>query len=102
MLDYVRANRLHFADAINATSSRVRVLPSDSLYLSWMDCRGLGLSAADLRTFMLTEAQVWLDHGSKFGVEAEGFMRVNLGCPRAIVDEAIGRITGALQGFTPA
>jgi cystathionine beta-lyase len=96
MLDYVRTNREHFACAINDATTRIRVLPSDSLYLSWLDCRGLGLSAPELRTFMLTKARVWLDHGSKFGVEGEGFMRVNLGCPRATVNEAIDRITRAV------
>jgi cystathionine beta-lyase len=96
MLEYVRVNREHFAGAINDATTRIRVLPSDSLYLSWMDCRGLGLTAPELRTFMLTRAGVWLDHGSKFGVEGEGFVRVNLGCPRATVDEAITRITGAV------
>jgi cystathionine beta-lyase len=96
MLDYVRANREHFASAINNATTRIRVLPSDSLYLSWMDCRGLGLSAPELRTFMLTKGRVWLDHGSKFGVDGERFMRVNLGCPRVTVDEAITRITGAV------
>jgi cystathionine beta-lyase len=45
---------------------------------------------------MLTRAGVWLDHGSRFGVEGEGFMRVNLGCPRTTVDEAITRIRGAV------
>jgi cystathionine beta-lyase len=94
LLAYVRANREHFADAINRT--RIRALPSDALYLSWLDCRGLGLTAPELRTFMLTKARVWLDHGSKFGVEGEGFMRANLGCPRATVDEAIARITSAI------
>jgi cystathionine beta-lyase len=96
MLDYVRANREHFASAINNATTRIRVLPSDSLYLSWMDCRGLDLTAPELRTFMLTKAGVWLDHGSKFGIQGEGFMRVNLGCPRATVDEAITRIVGAV------
>ncbi|WP_371826987.1 MalY/PatB family protein [Microvirga sp. VF16] len=96
MLDYVRANREHFARTINSATTRIRVLPSDSLYLSWMDCRGLGLSAPELRTFMLTKARVWLDHGSKFGIDGEGFMRVNLGCPRSTVDEAITRITDAV------
>ncbi|WP_343039258.1 MalY/PatB family protein [Microvirga makkahensis] len=99
MLDYVRANREHFARAINDATTRIRVLPSDSLYLSWMDCRGLGLTAPELRTFMLTRAGVWLDHGSKFGADGEGFMRVNLGCPRATVDEAITRITGAVASY---
>jgi len=61
-----------------------------------MDCRGLGMTAEELDRFMLLEARLWLDKGQKFGVEGHGYMRVNLGCPRATVDEAIHRLTAAL------
>ena len=100
MLAYVRGNHAHFADAINGATNRVRVLPADSLYLAWMDCRDLGMDAEALRKFMLTEARVWLDEGQKFGIEGHGYMRVNLGCPRATVDEAIARITSAVAAFS--
>jgi cystathionine beta-lyase len=63
-----------------------------------MDCRGLGLDAEALNDFMLTKARVWLDKGQKFGLAGHGYMRVNLGCPRSTVDEAIRRLTGALSG----
>jgi len=99
MVAYVRANHLHFAAEIGRATDRIRVLPADSLYLSWMDCRGLGMDAAALDKFMLTKARVWLDKGQKFGIEGHGYMRVNLGCPRATVDEAIGRITAAVAAL---
>ncbi|AVA26106.1 MalY/PatB family protein [Rhizobium sp. NXC24] len=96
MLAYLRANHAHFATAIHKADPRLKVLPTDSLYLAWMDCRGLGMDADALNKFMLTKARVWLDKGQKFGIEGHGFMRVNLGCPRAIVDESIRRITAAV------
>ena len=95
MLTYVHANHAHFAASISGATDRLRVLPADSLYLAWMDCRGLGLDAAALDRFMLTKARLWLDKGQKFGAEGHGYMRVNLGCPRATVDEAIARLTAA-------
>ncbi len=98
LLPYLRANHSHFAQAINGATTSVRVLPADSLYLAWMDCRGLGLDAEALNAFMLTKARVWLDKGQKFGLAGHGYMRVNLGCPRSTVDEAIRRLTGALSG----
>jgi cystathionine beta-lyase len=49
-----------------------------------------------LETFMLTRARLWLDKGQKFGLEGYGYMRVNLGCPRSAVEDAIARLTGAL------
>ncbi|MFC3165803.1 MalY/PatB family protein [Ciceribacter thiooxidans] len=96
MLTYLRTNHAHFAGAINNVDPRLKVLPADSLYLAWMDCRGLGMDAVALDKFMLTKARVWLDKGQKFGIEGHGFMRVNLGCPRSTVDEAIRRITAAV------
>ena len=96
LLTYLRGNHARFAVAVNTATSKVRVLPADSLYLTWMDCRGLGLSAEELDRFMLLRARLWLDKGQKFGIEGHGYMRVNLGCPRSTVDEAIGRLTAAL------
>lgn len=96
LLAYVRGNHQRFADLVNSAAVGVRVLPADSLYLAWMDCRGLGMDAEQLNEFMLTDARVWLDDGRKYGREGHGYLRVNLGCPRVIVDEAARRITGAV------
>lgn len=99
MLDYLRGNHARFRDAVNGATSKIKVLPADALYLAWMDCRGLGMDAAALDKFMLTRARLWLDKGQKFGLEGHGYMRANLGCPRATVDEAIRRLTGALAAL---
>ncbi|MEV0976224.1 MalY/PatB family protein [Streptomyces sp. NPDC049915] len=96
LLTYLRGNHARFAQAVNHGTSKIRVLPADSLYLAWMDCRGLGMDAESLDSFMLTRARLWLDKGQKFGVEGHGYMRVNLGCPRATVDEAIRRLLTAV------
>lgn len=74
----------------------LEIIPADALYLAWMDCRSLGLDATALEEFMLTKARLWLDKGQKFGLEGHGYMRVNLGCPRATVDEAWARLRKVL------
>ncbi|MGZ0153562.1 aminotransferase class I/II-fold pyridoxal phosphate-dependent enzyme [Kribbella sp. WER1] len=96
LLTYLRGNHRRFADTVNSATDKLRVLSADSLYLTWMDCRGLGLDAEALDKFMLTKARLWLDEGQKFGVEGHGYMRVNLGCPRSTVDEAITRLVTAV------
>jgi cysteine-S-conjugate beta-lyase len=97
LLTYVRGNHQHFAQAVHGASSLVRALPADSLDLAWMDGRALGMDAEALDRFMLTTARLWLDRGQKFGVEGHGYMRINLGCPRSTVDEAIRRLIAALD-----
>jgi cystathionine beta-lyase len=99
MLSYLRGNHTCFRNAVRDITPKIKVLPADSLYLAWMDCRGLGMDAAALDKFMLTTARLWLDKGQKFGIEGHGYMRVNLGCPRSTVDEAVKRLAVALAGF---
>ncbi len=96
MLPYVRGNHALFAQEVARATSRITVLPADSLYLAWMDCRGLGMNAEALNKFMLTRARLWLDKGQKFGVEGHGYMRANLGCPRSTVREAVRRLANAV------
>lgn len=96
-MGYLRDNHEHFATTVNATLPEIEVLPADSLYLAWMDCRKLGMDAEALRRFMLLEGRLWLDEGQKFGVEGHGYMRVNLACPRTTVDEAVRRLTSAVE-----
>ncbi len=98
LVAYVRANHAHFASAVHGFGAGLRVLPADALYLAWMDCRALGMDGDALNRFMLTRARLWFDKGQKFGSEGEGYMRVNLGCPRATVDEAILRLGAAVRG----
>jgi len=98
LLSYLRGNHAHFAGSING-STALRVLPADALYLAWMDCRALGMDAEALDRFMLTRARLWLDKGQKFGAEGHGYMRINLGCPRSTVEEAVRRLTTALAGM---
>ncbi|HWU63988.1 MAG TPA: MalY/PatB family protein [Ensifer sp.] len=97
MLDYVRKNHQHFAAAIHAADIGMTVLPADALYLAWIDCRNFMADPDQLNRFLVKEARVWLDNGPKFGVEGEGFMRINLACPRSTVDDAVKRITGAVS-----
>lgn len=97
LLGYIRENHRHFAAGIHQTFPKLRVFETDALYLAWMDCRDLGMPAPELEKFMLTRARVWFDRGSKFGRQGHGFMRVNLGCPRVRIDEAIDRMKTALM-----
>ncbi len=97
MLDYVRGNQVHFARRVSELKLPLTVTPTGSLYLAWIDCRRLGMSPAELHDFLLRRARLWLDQGAKFGSDGEGFMRINLACPRQRVDEALSRLASALR-----
>ncbi|MBU6364611.1 MAG: pyridoxal phosphate-dependent aminotransferase [Gemmatimonadetes bacterium] len=95
MLGYLRGNQRHFAARVRDLGLPVAVTPTNALYLAWLDFRALGLSPAALHDRLLRRGRLWLDPGQKFGAEGEGFMRINLACPRPRVDEAIARLAEA-------
>jgi cystathionine beta-lyase len=74
----------------------IRVVKPEGTYLSWLDCRGLGLDDKQLSTFFETKAKLWLSEGCAFGAAGNGFMRLNVATPKATIKEALRRITAAL------
>ena len=74
----------------------IRPLRPQASFLVWLDCRGLGLRHEELQRLFIDEARLALNDGALFGREGEGFMRLNVGAPRAVVREALERLRDAV------
>jgi cystathionine beta-lyase len=95
--EYIAAN-VDFADRfIRQRIPALRLIRPEGTYLALMDCRRLGMTQKELDEFFLRTARVYFDSGPWFGEEATGFERINLGCPRATLAEALGRIERAIS-----
>ena len=100
LLRYLEANRDFVVEYVRARLPGVAVAPPEATYLAWLDCRNAGPAAPDPFTFFLEKARVALSDGALFG--AGGFVRLNFGCPRSILAEALDRMREALTGGRPA
>jgi len=58
----------------------------------WLDCRDLNLDDVELEDFFINNAKVALTFGSGFGVDGKGFARINIGCSKELLSEALDRI----------
>jgi cystathionine beta-lyase len=74
----------------------VTLAAPEATCLAWLDCRGAGAAAADPYAFFLEKARVALNDGKTFGAGGAGFVRLNFGCPRSILTEALDRMRAAL------
>lgn len=74
---------------------RVRVSPLEATYLMWMDCRELGVEQKALMDAILA-AHVKVNDGLFFGEQGRGFIRLNIGCPRAQLEAALERLAAVL------
>ena len=75
----------------------IRFIRPEGTYLALLDARGLGLEPAKLGDFFLRTCRVYFSDGAMFGKELEGFVRVNFGCPRSVLHEALERIERAVK-----
>lgn len=63
----------------------------EATYLVWMDCRSLGAPSEELEHTLLREARLWLNAGTMYGEQGEGYMRWNIACPRSRLADALER-----------
>ena len=93
LLQYIHGNYLFFKDYCEEHLPQLPVAPLQGTYLAWMDCRSLGIPSEELEEELMKEAKLWLNAGSMYGKEGEGFMRWNLACPRQLVKEGLERFS---------
>ncbi|MBA4502835.1 MalY/PatB family protein [Marinobacterium marinum] len=95
-LDYLRANRDYLVAAINAIPG-LKLDPIEATYLAWIDVSGACLNNPPL---FFEQAGVGMSPGRDFGDDR--FMRLNFGCPRALLEQAVERIRRAILTELPA
>lgn len=98
MLSYVQDNIDYVIDYCREHLPAIRPLRPQASFLVWLDCRSLGLDHDALIDLFVNKARLALNDGEMFGPGGQGFMRLNVGCPRAILTEALTRLTTALTG----
>ena len=97
MLAYVREN-VEFVDSyLKERIPQVRCLKPQASFLVWLDCRGLGLPQKELVSLFMDKAHLLLNDGAMFGPGGEGFMRLNVGCPRSLLKDAMESLKKALE-----
>lgn len=97
VLAYIEGNFRYLEEYISENIPQIGVIKPEGTYLVWLDCRELGLDSAGLNKLMLEGARIFLDDGALFGPEGEGFQRINIACPRAILVEALERMKRAID-----
>lgn len=98
VMAYVAANFDFLESYLAQHLPQITAVRPEGTYLVWLDCRQLGLDKDTLERLMLDKARVFFNEGYHFGVEGEGFERINIACPRSILADALERIKAAVDG----
>ncbi len=92
---YLMDNRDFVYEYVKANMPKIRVTPLDATYLMWLDCSALGLEQQELMNAILA-AGVKVNDGLFFGELGRGFIRLNIGCPKAQLEAALDRLKKVL------
>ena len=99
VLAYLQGNLDFLLKYFETKIPSIRVIKPQGTYLVWLDCRKLGMDDMTLRDFMRQQVKVGLDDGFLFGKGGSGFQRMNIACPRQILEEALSRIETAVNNL---
>lgn len=97
LLDYLEDNIDYTIDFVNERIPGVSVMIPEATYLVLLDFRELNLSNQDLKYLMIHTAGVAMNDGASFGKQGDGYQRLNVACPRAMLQEALQRIEKAVK-----
>lgn len=89
---YLYGNYRFLTDFFSANIPQLPVTRLEGTYLVWVDCRRLGMTSDELCRRLLDERALWLNEGTMYGAAGEGFVRINIACPRSRLAEALGRL----------
>ncbi|MGJ9457473.1 MalY/PatB family protein [Oceanobacillus sp. CF4.6] len=78
---------------------QLKVNKTEGTYLLWVDCTDLEMDSKELKKFMIEKARVGLNAGVDYGEDGEQFMRINIACPRATLEEGVKRIVDAVKAL---
>ena len=96
VLEYIWNNHVLLKTTLSSELPWAKVIPLEGTFLAWIDLNASGLSHNQLSHVVRSRAKLMLLEGSAFGDAGQGFMRINLACPRKTLHEAIKRLVDAL------
>ncbi len=100
MIEYLEGNVDFVTDYFRQHIPGIVPVRPQASFLVWLDCRGLGLDHGQLTDLFINKARLALNDGEMFGKkEGHGFMRMNVGCPRSLVQKALGQLRDAVDSL---
>lgn len=96
---YIIENVRYIEDFLKNYIPQIKVYQPQSSFLVWLDCRGLNMSQPELVQFFEEKAGLLLNDGTMFGPGGEGFMRLNIGCPRSTIETAMNALKKAVKSL---
>jgi cystathionine beta-lyase len=96
---YLTSNLQYIREFLSAKLPQIKLVEPEGTYLVWLDFNALGLADDALEDLVVNKAKLWLDSGPMFGAGGSGFQRINIACPRGILEQAMTQLENAIKNI---
>ena len=93
---YLYGNKQRAAEFIHEELPSIHLVPSQATYLLWLDCGRLGMSGEEIAETIRRETGLYLSEGSQYGSTGENFLRLNIACPRTVLEDGLRRLKAGI------
>jgi cystathionine beta-lyase len=101
LMEYLSGNLDYLDHYLKENIPQIKMIRPEGTYLVWLDCSELNMTDEELKNFMIQKAGLGLNAGTMFGTGGEGFMRINVACPKQTVKDALTRLENAVNKLKP-
>lgn len=98
-LVYIEDNADFTIEYINKNIPEIKVEKPEGTYLLWLDFKSLNKSVEEIHNALVNIGKVGLNNGEPYGTQGDGFFRINIACPRSVLEEGLKRINKAVQSL---
>lgn len=99
LVHYIQSN-VDFIDGfLKEKLPKVKAIIPQASFLVWLDFRELGLPDSEIRKLLIHEAKLGFNDGPSFGPGGEGFQRINVGCSKLVLEEAMKRLSSVFSKY---
>lgn len=97
MIDYIQGNMEYVVDFLHQHVPQIKPMIPQASFLIWLDCSGMNMNSNEIQDFMVKKAKLGLNKGITFGPGGERHLRLNIGCPRSVLIEAMSLLKKAMD-----
>ena len=99
LLVHLEGNAQYVADFVKERLPEIKTVKPEGTYLMWLDFNGLNIAPEEITDMLIKDAKVAMNDGASFGANGKGFARMNIACPRYMVEDAMARIEKAVKNL---
>lgn len=99
LLVHLDGNAQYVVDFVKERLPEIKTVKPEGTYLMWLDFNGLNIIPEEITDMLIKDAKVAMNDGASFGENGKGFARMNIACPRYMVEDAMARIEKAVKNL---